>query len=108
MRFRKPTAFTIFSVRSLVQVAAFFHEVERLARAARDPESFLTDNVGGDIDTALHSHLNVEEEDLLAVHIIEEALEGGTALLMDTVEMLLQGAGFGEYEIAVNRSETPS
>jgi hypothetical protein len=90
-----------------VQVTAFFQQIEHLARAARDPESFLTDNVGGDIDTALHSKLYVENDALLTVHVLEEALESGIALLMDTVELLLQGAGFGEYEIAVNQSETP-
>ena len=79
------------------KVTAFFQEVEHLAGAARDPESFLTDNVGGEIDTALHSKLNVENDAFLAVQILEEALESGIALLIYTVELLLQGASFGEY-----------
>ena len=89
------------------KVTAFFQEVEHLAGAARDPESFLTDNVGGEIDTALHSKLNVENDAFLAVQILEEALESGIAPLIDTVELLLQQASFGEYEITVNQSETP-
>ncbi len=80
-----------------IKVTAFFQEVEHLARAARDPESFLTDNVGGEIYTALHSKLNVENDALLTVHVLEEALESGIALLIYTVELLLQGASFGEY-----------
>lgn len=89
------------------KVTAFFQEEEHLARAARDPESLLTDDVCGEIDTALHSKLNVENDAFLTVQVLEEALESGIALLMDTVELLLQQASFGKYEIAVNQSETP-
>jgi hypothetical protein len=89
------------------KVTAFFQEEEHLARAARDSESLLTDSVGYEIDTGLHSKLDVENDASLKVHILEEALENGSALLIDTVEPLLQRASFGEYQIAVNESETP-
>jgi hypothetical protein len=79
------------------KVTAFFQEVEHLAGAARDPESFLTDNVGGEIDTTLHSKLHVENDAFLTINVFEKALESGIALLMDTVELLLQQASFGEY-----------
>jgi len=89
------------------EVTACFQEVEHLAGAARNPESLLADSVGYEIDTGLHSKLDVENDASLKVHILEEALENGIALLIDTVEPLLQQAGFGEYQIAVNESETP-
>jgi len=82
---------------SSIKVAAFFQEIEHLARAARDPESFLTDNMGGEIDAGLHCELNVENDALLTVHVLEEALKGGITLLIDTAKLLLQGASFGEY-----------
>lgn len=90
------------------QDAVFFEQIEYFTYTPGQAQSLIADNMRSNVDAILDGHLDIKQYALLAINIFQELRHINTALFNDSIQMLLDQTGFGQYEISINHLATLS